>query len=152
MVLDLAGVCAKSLQSCPTLCNPMDCSPPGVSVHRISQARKLEWVAISSSQGSSQPRDWTCLLRLPHRMWILYHWATQEAPVMAQRIYDPDIINHINSTTDVKKIKTRFQTKRLSEKKNSYPNCFLNLFFNVSNSFEAFYLPKQFILILHSIP
>ena len=72
---------------------------------------------------------------------------------MAQGIYDPDIINHISPTTDVKKIKTRFQTKRLSEKKISYPNCFLNLFFfNVSNSFEAFYLPKQFILILHSIP
>ena len=48
---------------------------------------------------------------------------------MAQGIYDPDIINHISPTTDVKKIKTRFQTKRLSEKKISYPNCFLNLFF-----------------------
>ena len=41
-----ACVCAKLLQSCPTLCNPMDCSPPGFSVHGISQARILEWVAI----------------------------------------------------------------------------------------------------------
>ena len=42
---------------CPTLCNPMDCSLPGSSVHGISQARVLEWVAVSFSRGSSQPRD-----------------------------------------------------------------------------------------------
>ena len=46
-------------QSCPTLCYPVDCSPPGSSVHGISQARILEWVAISSSRGSSWPRDQT---------------------------------------------------------------------------------------------
>ena len=40
----------KSLQSCPTLCDPMDCSPPGFSVHVILQARTLEWVAISFSK------------------------------------------------------------------------------------------------------
>ena len=44
-------------QSCPTLCDPMDCSPPGSSVRGILQARILEWVAISSSRGSSQPGD-----------------------------------------------------------------------------------------------
>ena len=45
-------------QSCPTLCDPVDyCSPPGSSVHGISQARILEWAAISSSRGSFQPRD-----------------------------------------------------------------------------------------------
>ena len=48
---------AKLLQSCPTLCDPMDCSPPGSSVHEIVQARILEWVAIPSSRGSSQSRD-----------------------------------------------------------------------------------------------
>ena len=47
---------AKSLQSCPILCNPMDCSPPGSSVHWMFQARILEWDAMSSpSRGSSQP-------------------------------------------------------------------------------------------------
>ena len=46
-------------RSCPTLCYPVDCSPPGSPVHGISQARILEWVAISSSRGSSWPRDWT---------------------------------------------------------------------------------------------
>ena len=42
--------------SCPTLCNPMDCTPPGSSVHGILQARILEWVAMPSSRGFSRPR------------------------------------------------------------------------------------------------
>ena len=46
-------------QLCPTLCDPMDCSPPGSSVHGILQARILEWVAIPFSRGSSQPKDRT---------------------------------------------------------------------------------------------
>ena len=45
-----APAAAKSLQSCPTLCDPMDCSPPGPSVHRFLQAKILEWVAISFSK------------------------------------------------------------------------------------------------------
>ena len=49
-------VCA---QSCPTLCDPINCSPQGSYVHGISQARILEWVAISSSKGSSWSRDQT---------------------------------------------------------------------------------------------
>ena len=52
-------VCAKSLQSCLTHCNPMDCTPPGSSVHGILQARILESVAIPFSRGSSQSRDQT---------------------------------------------------------------------------------------------
>ena len=46
-------------QSCPALCDPMDCSPPGSCIHGIFQARILEWVAISLSRVSSWPRDWT---------------------------------------------------------------------------------------------
>ena len=46
-------------QSCLTLCDPMDCSPPGSSVHGILQARILEWVAISFSRGSSRSMDQT---------------------------------------------------------------------------------------------
>ena len=46
----------KLLQLCPTLCDPMDCSPPGFSVHGIIQARILEWVAIPSFRESSPPR------------------------------------------------------------------------------------------------
>ena len=48
---------SKSLQSWPTLCDPLDCSPPGSSIYGILQARILEWVAIPFCRGSSQPRD-----------------------------------------------------------------------------------------------
>ena len=54
-----SGVCVLAAQLCPTLCNPMDCSPPGSPVHGILQARIMEWVAISFSRGSSRPRDRT---------------------------------------------------------------------------------------------
>ena len=53
-------VCSVA-QPCPTLCDPMDCSSPCSSVHGILQARVLEWVAISFSRESSQPRDQTCV-------------------------------------------------------------------------------------------
>ena len=61
-------VCARMhrhmcTQSCPNLCSSIDCSPPGSSVHGIFQARILEWVAISSSGGTSWPRD---------RTWVSY--------------------------------------------------------------------------------
>ena len=65
-------------QSCLTLCDPMDCSLPSSSVHGIVQARILEWVAISFSRGSSWPTDGTCISCIDG--WILYHWATREAP------------------------------------------------------------------------
>ena len=50
---------AESLQSCPALCDAMDCNPPGSSVHGILQARILDWVAMLSSRSSSGPRDQT---------------------------------------------------------------------------------------------
>ena len=76
-------------QSCLTLCDLVDCSPPGSSVHGIIQLRILEWVAISSSRGSSQPRDQTCISCqtgdasgfFAIGRWILYHWVTWEVPL-----------------------------------------------------------------------
>ena len=71
---------AKSLQSCPTLCNPTDHSSPGSSVHGILQARILEWVTISYSRGSSRSRDRTrasCVSYIGRR--ILYHYTTWKA-------------------------------------------------------------------------
>ena len=59
IVLTICTLACSVTQLCLTLWNPMDCSLPGSSVHGISQARILEWVAISSSRGSSQPRDRT---------------------------------------------------------------------------------------------
>ena len=64
-------------QLCLTLCSPMDCSPPGSSVHRILQARILEWVATSPSRGSSQPRDRTPVSCIAGKFFTI--WATREA-------------------------------------------------------------------------
>ena len=58
-------------QSCLTLCDPMDCSLPGSSVHGIFQARVLEWVAISFSRGSSGPRDQTRVSRIAGRRFTV---------------------------------------------------------------------------------
>ena len=60
----------KVAQSCLTLCDPMDCSPPGSSVYGISQARIPEWVVISFSKGSSWPRDWIHVYYIFR--WILF--------------------------------------------------------------------------------
>ena len=60
---------AKSLQSCPTLCDPVDCSPPESAVHGILQARILKWVALPSSRGSN--------LGLLH----LLHWQVDSSPL-----------------------------------------------------------------------
>ena len=61
----------------PTLWDSMDCSPPGSSVHGILQARILEWVAIPSCRGYSQPRDWTQVSHIADR--FLTVWGTREA-------------------------------------------------------------------------
>ena len=81
MFLNCTGICevkwSEVSQSCPTLCDPMDCSLLGSSLHGILQARVPEWVAISFSMGSSQPRDRTRVSRIPGRCFNL--WATREA-------------------------------------------------------------------------
>ena len=69
----------ESLQSCLAFCNSMDYSPPGSFARGISQARILEWVAISFSRASSWPRDRTHVSCTGWRG--LYHWATREAPL-----------------------------------------------------------------------
>ena len=60
----------------PDFYDPMDCSPPGSSIHGISQVRILEWVAISLTRGSSQPRDWT--LVSCNGRWIRYRWPARD--------------------------------------------------------------------------
>ena len=88
--------------------DPMDCSPPGSSVHGSFEARMLEWVAFSFSRGSSQPRDWT------HNSWmgrgILYCSATWEAPSRGRKLQK-------SSTKHLKKPSffgpTAFITRRL---------------------------------------
>ena len=71
------GCCCLVAKSCLTRCDPMNCSPSGSSVHGISQARTLEWVAIFFSRGSSPPRDQSRVSCIGKQ--VLYHWATREA-------------------------------------------------------------------------
>ena len=85
MQMCVCGGGVQSLHLCLTLCHPMDCSPPGSSVHGILQARILEWVAISFSRGSSQPRDGTCVSctspALLGGVLLLSHQGSQNMPV-----------------------------------------------------------------------
>ena len=72
--------------SCPTLCNPMDCSLPGSSVQGIFQTRMLAWVAISFSRGSSWSRDWTWVSCIEGGFFT--NWATREAPKRSINVYN----------------------------------------------------------------
>ena len=78
--LTLLYACVPSLQSCPTLCDPMDCSPPGSSVCGIFQVRVLKWAAMPFPRGSSWPRAWTCGSFSSYiSKWILLllrHWGS----------------------------------------------------------------------------
>ena len=74
-----ASLCSVT-QSCPTLWDAVDCSLPVSSVQGIFQARTLEWIAISSSRGFTQPRDQIHMFRLLHWQAGSLHWDTGEAP------------------------------------------------------------------------
>ena len=76
---------AQLLQSCPTLCNPMDQGLPGSSVPKILQARILKWVAIPCSRGSSQLRDWTQVFHTAGGFFTV--WATRETHIQIDPIY-----------------------------------------------------------------
>ena len=74
---------SQSLESCLTLCSPVDCSPPGPTVHRVLQGKILAWTAISSSSGSFWPRDWTQVFCIaggflntepPEKPFALHNW------------------------------------------------------------------------------
>ena len=86
-------------QSCPTLCDPMDCSPPGSWVHWIFQARILEWVAISFSRRSSQPSDWTRVSPIVGRCFTI--WATREDSVQFSSVpqFCPTLWDPMNGST-----------------------------------------------------
>ena len=93
----LPRMCAKSLQLCWVLCDTMDCSPAGSSVHGSLQIRILEWVAISSSRGSSQPRNGTQVLL------CLLHWEAGSLPLAPLSLLPPTYRNsydYISSHSD----------------------------------------------------
>ena len=87
-------LCAKKLQSWPTLCHPMDCSPPGSSVHGILQARIPEWVAMPSSGGSFRPRNRTQLSYVSSTgWWVLSHQHPLGSPHTKHAIFIPILIS-----------------------------------------------------------
>ena len=87
--------CCLVAKSCLTLSWPHDCSPNRPSVRVISQAKTLEWVAISFSRGSSQPRGWTYVYCIGRR--ILYHWAIKEAQNINITICFPILLKCLSS-------------------------------------------------------
>ena len=102
---------AKSLQLFLILCNPMDYSLPGSSVHGILQARILEWVAMPSSRGSSWPRDRTCIYYISCiDRCVLYHWhhlrfgidnfRIQSSPEM-QPLESPQLCSFVPNTFSI---------------------------------------------------
>ena len=78
-------VCVLVMQSCPSLCNPMECRPPGSSVHGVLQAGILEWGAIPFSRGSSQPGYWTRVSCIEGKLFT--SWATRETHIIHIYIY-----------------------------------------------------------------
>ena len=96
-------VCACQLLSCARLCDCMDCSPPGSSVHEILQARTLEWVAISFSRGSSRRKDPTQVSSTAGRFFTI--WRHQGSPTYGWpslseighlRIQQPQMVPYCN--------------------------------------------------------
>ena len=75
VILQIKFIHPSHTQSRLTLCNPMDCSPPASSVHEILQARILEWAAISSSRGSSRPRNQTCVPSIAGKFFTTELWV-----------------------------------------------------------------------------
>ena len=83
-------------QSCPTLCDPIDCSPPSSSVHGILQARILEWVAMPSSRGSSEPRDWTQVSCVAGGFFTIS--ATREVQISINHEKRSDRYHHVQTS------------------------------------------------------
>ena len=91
-------------QSCPFLWDPMDCSPPGFSVHGPLQARILEWVGVSFSRGSSQPRDQThvsCVSGIGRHVLPHWHHLGSQMIILVSLICKAVIICHVPCTLHV---------------------------------------------------
>ena len=92
-------------QLCSTLCDPTDCSLPGSSIHGIFQARVLEWVAVSFSRESSQPRDLTQVSCIAGRCFKL--WATREALIWND-LYEMPLYDFLNRLISFCRFRTTF--------------------------------------------
>ena len=94
-------------QSCPILCDPMNCSPPGSSVRVVLQTRTREWAAMPFSRGSSRTRDWTWVSYIAARFFTI--WATRESP---RNDIDPWKDDRERKAQWISKYKTEWSRKR----------------------------------------
>ena len=118
---------AQSLQSCPTLWDAMDCSPPGSSVHGILQARILEWVARPSSRGSSRSKD---LIRISWvsctGRWVLYLQRPLGSPhtlVSCWNSFPPRLIFYLPKSTHPLRFSTQLPIQHLTPLRWSHAVC-----------------------------
>ena len=118
--ISVAAAAAKSLQSCPTLCDPMDGSPPGSPIHGILQARTLEWIAISFSnawkwkvkvKSHSCVRllvtPWTAAHRAPPSMWFSRQEYWSGLPFLLQISKTLQMCVFKGSTSGWRKVKSK---------------------------------------------
>ena len=107
-------------QLCPTLCDPMNCNPPGSSVPGILQARILEWVVIPFSRGSSQPRDWIWVSQIVDRLLsestgksfeLSYDPAIPLLGIYSEKIIPKDTCNPVFTAALLTKVRTWKQPK-----------------------------------------
>ena len=108
-------------QLCPTLWDPMGCSPPGSSVHGILQVRILEWVAIPFSRGSSEPRSQTQVFRIVSRLFTI--WATREAQYCVSPFHDKEMKPFFPSLPFKKKKKKKKKGKQKKRKGKNLVTC-----------------------------
>ena len=143
----------------------MDCSPPGFSVHGLLQARILEWVATSSSRGSSQPRDWTLVSCIEGRFFTI--WATSNfvhksrwldstvsrlwrAPNCLQIFTETALTPHYLRNQHRSRIGiSRFFMTWLGKHQDTWQGRFLPLKKHVSILDTLTYIPSSFILNLY---
>ena len=108
-IIHTLKVKVMSLSHVQLFCDPMDCSLPGSSVHGIFQARVLEWLVISFSRGSSQPRDRTLLSCIAGRCFTI--WATRETCSHFD-ITQTRVVSHTNFIYELSTAFKDFQTSR----------------------------------------
>ena len=112
--LDKSWSCCYCLVAkfCPTLCDPVDCSPPGSSGHGILQARILEWVAISSTRGSFRPRDQSRVSCISCTMGRFFNAEPSGKPQISRGI---TYIRNLKKKIQVNLFTKQIQTHRLRE-------------------------------------
>ena len=133
--------CCLFAKTCMTLCNPMNYSMPGSSVHGIFQARILEWVAISLSRGSSLPRDGIHIFCLGR--WILYHWAMREAFIFSSVQFSRSVVSDSLRSHELQHTRSPCPSPAPGPESNSCPSrlwCHLT----ISSSVIPFSCPQSF--------